>query len=77
MKTCAFRQAQAIQQHIFCLNQPQIRYGLTSCKQQSCPYCYSSTEEKHHHFTAIEFRSNQIHQFINGYQAILNCPVVR
>jgi hypothetical protein len=73
MKTCEFRQAQAVQQYIFCTSQPQARYGISSCHKLSCPYCHPKEDIK---LTAIQFHSKQIHQFVNGYQAILNCPAV-
>ena len=83
MKTCSFRQAQPIQpDNIFCLNEPEIRYCITPCQKLSCSCCYPlfprilPNAAGQLPLPMIEFNTKKIHKFVNGYQAILNCPVV-
>ena len=71
MKTCAFRHAQPVQPHLFCVDEPQARYGVSACRERACPCCSPRRDE---HFTPMPFASNQIHRFVNGYHAILNAP---
>ena len=77
MKTCNFRRAQPSQEGIFCFNEPQAHYGLQPCNKPSCHCCHPPCRRRRPGQTpAIEFRSNQIHNFVNRYKAILNCPAV-
>ncbi|CAF1338839.1 unnamed protein product [Adineta steineri] len=75
LKTCSFRQAEPIENMIFCSKPPEIHYCLTACNKFNCSCChplhariYPGQSE------AIQFNIKQKYQFVNGYQTILNCP---
>ena len=78
MKTCSYREAQPIMdlpEGLFCINEPQARYGMTQCNQLSCSLCYPSYKLTYRQDKPlIEFGPNQQHRFSNGYRSILNCP---
>ncbi|CAF1362423.1 unnamed protein product [Rotaria sordida] len=71
MKTCVFRDARprSLDEGLFCKSQlPIVRYSFQACHKISCTLCESST-------AIIQFDSGRTHRFVNGYHAILNCPV--
>ncbi|CAF1311890.1 unnamed protein product [Rotaria sordida] len=71
MKTCTFRDAwpRSLDEGLFCKSQlPIVRYTFQPCQNISCTLCESSS-------TIIQFNSYRTHRFLNGYYAILNCPV--
>ncbi|CAF1395843.1 unnamed protein product [Rotaria sordida] len=71
MKTCTYRDAwpRSLDEGLFCKSQlPTVRYSFQPCQKISCTLCESSS-------TIIQFNSYRIHHFLNGYHAILNCPV--
>jgi len=77
MKTCSYREAVPVSNEtsLFCMNEPQVRYGMTQCNRTSCCLCYPSYKLTYRHDKPIiQFGSNQQHQFINNYRSILNCP---
>ena len=70
MKTCSFRGAQprSIDEGLFCKSSlPSIRYHFQPCQQIICSLCETVS-------SFVQFNSNRIHRFLNGYYAILNCP---
>ncbi len=77
MKTCSYRGAvpASNEASIFCMNEPQVRYGMTPCNRASCCLCYPSYKLTYRHDKPIiQFGPRQQHQFINNYRSILNCP---
>ncbi|CAF4518539.1 unnamed protein product [Rotaria sp. Silwood1] len=78
MKTCSYRGAQTLllgDKNLFCLSEPQARYGITRCNELSCCLCYPSYKGVYRlQQPIIRFGSHQRHTFINGYESILNCP---
>jgi hypothetical protein len=85
MKTCSFRGARPNLSHhqgLFCLNEPEIRYGMTSCHQHTCQFCFPSKAittvrlRQQQYEPVVRFSSAQKHRFVSGYEAILNCPTV-
>lgn len=87
MKTCSFRGAQpnrsSHQQGLFSVNEPEIRYGMVACRHHTCPFCFPSKKllniriRQQQYEPVVQFSAAQKHRFINGYEAILNCPTVR
>lgn len=79
MKTCSFRQAQPRlpMEGIFCRTTPECLYVMQPCGH--CPLC-SSVDSSARATTsgnqayAVAFNLYQKHRFVNGYEAILNCP---
>ena len=67
MKTCSFRQVQpkSTKECLFCQQAPECHHALRACGY--CELCRSSS-------TSIEFDRYHRHRFVNGYEAILNCP---
>ncbi len=79
MKTCSYRQAIPVmlndKNNIFCLNEPEARYGISLCHEKSCCLCYPSYKLTFRHDQPIiQFGPHQQHQFVNNYRSILNCP---
>ncbi|CAF2935916.1 unnamed protein product, partial [Rotaria sp. Silwood2] len=76
MKTCDFREAQPRsigeqqrKEGLLCELEPCARYGMKPCGQSRCFLCKSERN-----MIVIQYAEQQLHTFINGYQAILNCP---
>lgn len=67
MKTCSFRDAQprSTTEGLFCLQSPECRYTMKACGH--CELCRPSS-------SSVQFDHYQRHRFVNGYEAILNCP---
>jgi hypothetical protein len=80
MKTCSFRGAQCYSTNLFSKHEPDALYGLLRCNKSYCNFCFpTSTMKKRAQYYSqpvLEFSPTHRHQFINGYQTILNCPVV-
>ena len=87
MKTCIFRGARptpSVQRFgLFAREEPKIQYGIVACERHSCRLCFplpNITAIRHNEQTEYErvlkFSPAQKHRFINGYEAILNCPTV-
>lgn len=87
MKTCHFRGARPPlaprPTGLFCLDEPQVRYGMVPCNRRSCTFCYPRAEirqSRHRpnhpddYESVVQFSTAQKHRFVNGYEAILNCP---
>ena len=82
MKTCTFRESQPRrlvrqnneQEGLLCEIEPCARYGMMPCGNRQCFLCQSIKSKSSS--VVIEFSDKQIHRFINGYQAILNCSAV-
>lgn len=76
MKTCSFRDAQptATNRYLFCETNPEAGYGLTECG--NCCLCHPKYDVKKRGQSVINFGPGQRHHFVNGYEAILNCPCV-
>lgn len=72
MKTCSFRQAQPRQTNegIFCRTTPQCLYVVHPCGH--CLLC--TTGGGGGQAYSVAFNLHQKHRFVNGYEAILNCP---
>ncbi|CAF1297606.1 unnamed protein product [Adineta steineri] len=73
MKTCSFRGAKprSINEGLFCIDEPDIRYGLIKCN--NCSLCIPSSNYIHQQST-IRYGPSQKFRFLNGYETILNCP---
>jgi len=82
MKTCRFRGARPRlldnnkQEGILCHSKPVAHYGTQPCRQERCLLCKTRRSESGVISTVVHFSPNQIHHFVNSYQAILNCPAV-
>jgi hypothetical protein len=83
MKTCNFRGAKPPSHPahgLFCIDEPQARYGMTPCHKKHCRFCSPSTDilarARPPNKPVVQFSQAQKHTFVNGYQAILNCPAV-
>ncbi|CAF2972192.1 unnamed protein product [Rotaria sp. Silwood2] len=71
MKTCTFLNAwpRSLDEGVFCKSHlPLVRYSFQACEKISCTLCESPS-------TIIQSDSCRTHRFLNGYYAILNCPV--
>jgi hypothetical protein len=84
MKTCSFRDAQPRsindandKEGLFCINPPQARYGLKKCTIPPCRICYERLDLTKRFEPVMNTSPNLIHRFVNNYQVILNCDVVR
>ncbi|CAF1431374.1 unnamed protein product [Adineta steineri] len=81
MKTCSFRNAKpSLYNHhgIFCIDEPKALYGLEPCEQVTCRFCFPIQDvliRGRQNQPVVQFSSAQKHRFVNGYEAILNCPV--
>lgn len=70
---------------ILCQLKPNASYDMTPCYKRDCSLCAlrlhgnncRGISNKNSLQVGVEFCSNQIHQFVNKYEAILNCPAVR
>ena len=80
MKTCSFRGAEprCLIEGLFCASeQPEAKYGMVACGNLFCPCCHPPLQwMKHQPWPVVQYSSSQIHNFVNKYQAILNCPAV-
>ena len=77
MKTCSFRFARprTMNEGLFCVQEPEARYELTSCG--NCGLCYPRYNRKYRaRKSVVEFSQAHKHTFVNGYEAILNCSAV-
>ncbi|CAF1451534.1 unnamed protein product [Adineta steineri] len=80
MKTCSFRNAQpSLYNHhgIFSIDEPKAVYGLEPCEQVTCRFCFPVKDvliRGRQNQSVVQFSSAQKHRFVNGYEAILNCP---
>lgn len=78
MKTCSFRQAQPRlpTEGIFCRTTPECLYVMQPCGR--CPLCSSAESSARANSGgqaySVAFNLYQKHRFVNGYEAILNCP---
>lgn len=74
MKTCSFRNAQprSMNEGLFCLQPPECLYAMSKCG--NCDLCTKSSSINNS-ITPVQFDNFQPHQFVNGYQSILNAPV--
>jgi hypothetical protein len=69
---------------IICEPEPQARYGMKLFRQRNCILCQSEREsigrrrvnDELLKVGGVKFSSNQVHQFVNKYEAILNCDAV-
>ena len=91
MKTCNFRGAYPRlfgtnndePEGILCEAKPSARYGMKPCYMTPCFLCEpvrnrerERQQEQQVTKTGVDFYQNQIHTFVNKYQAILNCEAV-
>lgn len=77
LKTCAFRGATPTEESIFCSRTPEARYSIRACQERSCHSCRPWHIRENAEFDrAIPYDHVRVHQFVNGYRAILNCPAV-
>ena len=77
MKTCSFRDAQprSVDEGLFCRSEPEARYAMTDCG--NCGLCCPKYDVKRREGPpVVQFGPAQRHQFVNKYEAILNCPAV-
>lgn len=76
MKTCSYRGAKPQQpnEYLFCVADPEARYGMTSCGY--CSICCPKYDMKRRGQSPVEFGPSQRHRFVSGYESILNCPCV-
>ncbi|CAF1557995.1 unnamed protein product, partial [Adineta steineri] len=80
IKTCCFRNAQpSLYNHrgIFSMDEPKALYGLEPCEQVTCRFCFPIKDvfiRGRQNQPVVRFSSAQKHRFVNGYEAILNCP---
>ena len=77
---------------ILCQAEPIARYGMIHCRQRNCILCQAERqsvrkrpreEETEEGYISeelfkvgVKFSSNQVHRFVNKYEAILNCHAV-
>jgi hypothetical protein len=87
LKTCNFRDSQPRligtnnkqqkeAEGLLCELEPCARYGMMPCNNNKCFLCKSERSKSKDLPVVIQFSNKQIHHFINGYQAILNCSAV-
>ena len=80
MKTCSFRGARLYSSNLFCNNTPEALYGLLRCRKPYCRFCFPTRtmrmRAQYHSQPVLRFSPTHQHRFLNGYQAILNCPAV-
>lgn len=76
MKTCSFRRVKPDQtnKNLFCFTDPIARHGMIACG--NCCLCYPKYDVIKRAQSAVLFGPAQRHQFVNKYEAILNCPSV-
>lgn len=77
MKTCPFRGASPRQIHegLFCLKEPEARYGLSECG--NCALCYPRLESNRPgKKSVVLFARAHDYRCLNGYRIILNAPAV-
>ncbi|CAF3988222.1 unnamed protein product, partial [Adineta steineri] len=80
MKTCSFRNAQPSLYNrygIFSIDESKALYGLEPCEQVTCRFCFPIKDvlvRGRQNQAVVQFLSAQKHRFVNGYEAILNCP---
>jgi hypothetical protein len=89
LKTCSFNgvQPRLINNNnnhtfegLFCHDIPKPRFALKPCNKPHCLCCHTpcprryATDPKQR--LIIPFSIPHIHQFVNQYRAILNCPAV-
>jgi hypothetical protein len=76
MKTCSLRnvQTRSYDEGLFCRDEPEARHGMKQCG--NCCLCTPKYDVKRRGQSSVQFGASQRHQFVNKYQAILNCPAV-
>jgi hypothetical protein len=77
MKTCSFRMAQPRlpNEGLICIREPEALYELTDCG--NCALCFPNYSRRYRSKkTVVDFNRAHRHRFVNGYEAILNCPAV-
>jgi hypothetical protein len=76
MKTCSFRGVKPDKSNrsLFCRTDPVARHGMTACG--NCCLCYPKYDVNKRGQPSVQFGPAQRHQFVNKYEAILNCPTV-
>ncbi|CAF2972182.1 unnamed protein product [Rotaria sp. Silwood2] len=79
MKTCTFRITTSLSMKtgLFCMEDvtSSSSHDMKPCQQLFCALCPAEHDPGSAKSTPIEFStSGQKHHFINGYEAILNCP---
>jgi hypothetical protein len=68
-----------IEEGILCEAKPIARYGMSPCYGKDCTLCQSLRRQSGELLPGVggvHFSSNQVHRFVNNYEAILNCPAV-
>lgn len=80
MKSCSFRGAENSSMHLFSKHEQDALYGLLRCKKPYCRFCFPTTtmdtRARYYPQPVLAFSPTHQHQFVNGYQTILNCPTV-
>ena len=77
MKTCSFRHVQPenFERYLFCSTDPVARHEMTAWG--NCGLCYPKYHVGKRGQPAVDFGlATRRHQFVNKYEAILNCPRV-
>ncbi|CAF1366679.1 unnamed protein product [Rotaria sordida] len=79
MKTCTFRITDGlfIKSGLFCTEEitNTLGHDMKPCQQLFCTLCQAEDDSDSTSCTTIKFStSGQKHRFVNGYEAILNCP---
>ena len=87
MKTCNYQgtqprsidnKQQRDREGLLCQMEPNARYGMKPCRKKQCHLCLSEQHNFNHSsiIPVVQFSQQQTHQFVNGYETILNCPSV-
>jgi hypothetical protein len=86
LKTCSFNNVKPrfcynrCHEGLFCLAPPEARFAITPCDNRHCACCHSTCPRRYPtnqgQTQVIPFSNPHIHRFVNGYEAILNCPAV-
>ena len=79
MKTCSFHpmMPRSDHEHIFALQAPAPRFGMTQCGDRDCRLCFERSDLTGRLEPAMIFVPRQMHRFVNGYEIYLNADVVR
>ncbi|CAF3147160.1 unnamed protein product [Rotaria sp. Silwood2] len=78
MKTFSDRNIQptAKNKGLFCTIEPEHRFIMKPCGQQNCSVCSLSNHITRRSKSSVNFEQNGTYRFLNGYETILNAPVM-
>jgi hypothetical protein len=78
MKTFSDRNIQpsSMNKGLFCMIEPELRFVMKPCGHQKCGVCTLTDHITRRTQPSVDFETNGMYHFLNGYETILNAPVI-